>query len=145
MTGIEAEGMQASEAIDRPLATFTVFAYNQEAYVAEAVRGALAQQYRPLQVILSAILANTQGFKKKPEDANVAKFAQNLQAQGWQKVDKSQSRPGDVVIINGSQHTELVTKAGGTEAIGSNGGATNQKISTDGLSGGGKQEFYQKR
>lgn len=94
---------------------------------------------------VSAILANTQGFKKKPEDANVAKFAQNLQAQGWQKVDKSQSRPGDVVIINGSQHTELVTKAGGTEAIGSNGGATNQKISTDGLSGGGKQEFYQKR
>jgi len=94
---------------------------------------------------VSAILANTQGFKKKPEDANVAKFAQNLQAQGWQKVDKSQSRPGDVVIINGSQHTELVTKAGGQETIGSNGGATNQKISSGSLSCGGKQEFYQKR
>lgn len=94
---------------------------------------------------VSAILANTQGFKKKPEDANVATFAKNLQAQGWQKVDKSQSRPGDVVIINGSQHTELVTKAGGTEAIGSNGGATDQKIGTDSLSGSGKQEFYQKR
>ena len=53
MTEQEANGMQDSAAIQRPLATFTVFAYNQEAYVAEAVRGALAQRYRPLQVILS--------------------------------------------------------------------------------------------
>ena len=92
---------------------------------------------------VSAILANTQGFKKKPGDASVATFKQDLLAQGWKKVDKAQSRPGDVVIFNGSQHTELVTKAGGKEAIGSNGGATNQTIKTDSLSWG-SQEYFQK-
>lgn len=92
---------------------------------------------------VSAILANTQGFKKKPGDASVATFKQDLLAQGWKKVDKAQSRPGDVVIFNGSQHTELVTKAGGKEAIGSNGGATNQTIKTDSLSWG-TQEYFQK-
>lgn len=92
---------------------------------------------------VSAILANTQGFKKKPGDASVATFKQDLLAQGWKKVDKAQSRPGDVVIFNGSQHTELVTKAGGKEAIGSNGGTTNQTIKTDSLSWG-SQEYFQK-
>jgi hypothetical protein len=92
---------------------------------------------------VSAILANTQGFKKKPGDASVATFKQSLLSQGWKKVDKAQSRPGDVVIFNGSQHTELVTKAGGKEAIGSNGGATNQTIKTDSLSWG-SQEYFQK-
>jgi hypothetical protein len=54
MTDIEPSASAAGPVpVQRPLATFTVFAYNQEDYVAEAVRGALAQQYRPLQVILS--------------------------------------------------------------------------------------------
>jgi glycosyltransferase involved in cell wall biosynthesis len=38
---------------NRPLLTFALVAYNQEQYVAEAVRGALSQTYSPLQVILS--------------------------------------------------------------------------------------------
>ena len=53
MSVIEDGPMQEAGPTQAPLATFTVFAYNQEAYVAEAVRGALAQRYRPLQVILS--------------------------------------------------------------------------------------------
>ena len=36
-----------------PLVTFALFAYNQEEYVAEAVRSALAQTYMPLEIILS--------------------------------------------------------------------------------------------
>lgn len=67
MTEIGADGMQDSEAIQRPLATFTVFAYNQEAYVAEAVRGALAQQYRPLQVILSDDASTDRTFEVMAE------------------------------------------------------------------------------
>ena len=39
--------------LHRPLATFALFAYNQEAFVGEAVRSALAQTYRPLEIILS--------------------------------------------------------------------------------------------
>lgn len=36
-----------------PLVTFALFAYNQEKYIQEAVAGALAQTYSPLQIILS--------------------------------------------------------------------------------------------
>jgi glycosyltransferase involved in cell wall biosynthesis len=38
---------------DLPLVTFAVFAYNQEQFIREAVEGALAQTYSPLEVILS--------------------------------------------------------------------------------------------
>jgi len=36
-----------------PLVTFALFAYNQERYIEEALAGALAQTYRPLEVIFS--------------------------------------------------------------------------------------------
>ena len=38
---------------DRPVVTFVVLAYNQEEYIREAVNGALAQTYSPLEIILS--------------------------------------------------------------------------------------------
>ncbi len=38
---------------DRPLVTFALFAYNQEKYIREAVEGAFAQTYEPLEIILS--------------------------------------------------------------------------------------------
>ena len=38
---------------DRPLVTFALFAYNQENYIREAVEGAFAQTYEPLEIILS--------------------------------------------------------------------------------------------
>lgn len=38
---------------DRPLVTFAVFAYNQEELIREAVQGAFAQTYEPLEIILS--------------------------------------------------------------------------------------------
>lgn len=37
----------------RPLLTFALITYNQSAFVAEAVRGALTQTYTPLEIILS--------------------------------------------------------------------------------------------
>lgn len=39
--------------VERPLVTFALFAYNQEKYIREAVEGALAQTYEPLEIILS--------------------------------------------------------------------------------------------
>ena len=36
-----------------PLVTFTLFAYNQETFIHEAIAGALAQTYTPLEIILS--------------------------------------------------------------------------------------------
>jgi len=41
------------EAQDRPLVTFALFAYNQEKFIREAVEGAFAQTYQPLEIILS--------------------------------------------------------------------------------------------
>lgn len=37
----------------KPLVTFTVVTYNQEKYIADAVRSALAQTYSPLEIIIS--------------------------------------------------------------------------------------------
>jgi cellulose synthase/poly-beta-1,6-N-acetylglucosamine synthase-like glycosyltransferase len=42
-----------TEQTNRPLITFAVFAYNQEKYVHDAVQGAFAQTYEPLEIILS--------------------------------------------------------------------------------------------
>jgi glycosyltransferase involved in cell wall biosynthesis len=39
--------------VTRPLLTFALFAYNQEQFVREAVEGAFAQTYSPLEIILS--------------------------------------------------------------------------------------------
>ncbi|MDW2075374.1 glycosyltransferase [Vibrio sp. 1863] len=38
---------------ERPLVSFIVLAYNQEKYIEEAIRGAFAQTYEPLEIILS--------------------------------------------------------------------------------------------
>ena len=40
-------------ASDKPLVTFALFAYNQENFVREAIEGAFAQTYEPLEIILS--------------------------------------------------------------------------------------------
>jgi len=42
-----------SELHERPLVTFALFAYNQEKYIRAAVEGAFAQEYSPLEIILS--------------------------------------------------------------------------------------------
>lgn len=39
--------------LNKPLVTFMLFAYNHEKYIREAVEGALAQTYTPLEIILS--------------------------------------------------------------------------------------------
>ena len=38
---------------ERPLVTFVVIAYNQERFIREAIEGAFAQTYEPLEIILS--------------------------------------------------------------------------------------------
>lgn len=48
---------------DRPLVTFALFAYNQEEYIREAVEGAFAQTYEPLEIILSDDCSSDRTFK----------------------------------------------------------------------------------
>lgn len=54
---------------DRPLVTFALFAYNQEKYVREAVEGAFAQTYSPLEIILSDDCSSDRTFEIMEEMA----------------------------------------------------------------------------
>jgi glycosyltransferase involved in cell wall biosynthesis len=45
-----------------PLVTFALFAYNQERFIREAVKGALSQTYSPLEIILSDDCSNDETF-----------------------------------------------------------------------------------
>jgi glycosyltransferase involved in cell wall biosynthesis len=48
---------------ERPLVTFAVLAYNQEAFVRKAVEGALAQTYSPLEIVLSDDCSSDRTFE----------------------------------------------------------------------------------
>lgn len=54
---------------DRPLVTFALFAYNQEDYIREAVEGAFAQTYNPLEIILSDDCSSDRTFEIMQEMA----------------------------------------------------------------------------
>ena len=41
------------DGVNKPLVTFALFAYNQEAYIREAMEGALSQTYEPLEIVFS--------------------------------------------------------------------------------------------
>lgn len=56
---------------DRPLVTFALFAYNQEKYIREAVEGAFAQTYEPLEIILSDDCSTDRTFEIMKEMAAV--------------------------------------------------------------------------
>lgn len=54
---------------ERPLVTFALFAYNQEKYIREAIEGAFAQTYEPLEIILSDDCSTDQTFEIMEEMA----------------------------------------------------------------------------
>lgn len=55
---------------ERPLITFALFAYNQEKYIREAMEGAFAQTYEPLEIILSDDCSADRTFEIMTEMAN---------------------------------------------------------------------------
>ena len=58
---------------ERPLVTFALFAYNQEKYIREAVEGAFAQTYEPLEIILSDDCSTDRTFEIMEEMASCYK------------------------------------------------------------------------
>ena len=58
-----------SEPQQRPLMTFALFAYNQETFIREAVEGAFAQTYEPLEIILSDDCSTDRTFEIMQEMA----------------------------------------------------------------------------
>lgn len=70
-----------------PLVTFIIFAYNQEAFVADAVKGALAQTYAPLEIVISddcstdrtfEVISNTVAGYSGPHDIRVVRNDSNM-------------------------------------------------------------------
>ncbi len=94
---------------------------------------------------VAACLSSAGTYQKKPGDASVRTLKQNLINDGWKKVSKEQSKPGDVAIFNGTQHIELVAEAGGKQLIGSNnkGGSNVQSVNM-GPGNWGSVEYYSK-
>jgi len=58
------------ENYERPLVTFALLAYNQEAYIREALEGALSQDYPNLEIILSDDFSHDQTFEIMREAAS---------------------------------------------------------------------------
>lgn len=54
---------------NRPLVTFALFAYNQEQYIREAIEGAFAQTYEPLEIIISDDCSSDNTFQIMQEMA----------------------------------------------------------------------------
>jgi glycosyltransferase involved in cell wall biosynthesis len=54
---------------DRPLVSFVLLAYNQEKFIREAIEGALAQTYSPLEIVLSDDCSTDNTFKIIQETA----------------------------------------------------------------------------
>ena len=54
-----------------PLVTFALFAYNQEQFIREAVEGAFAQTYVPLEIILSDDFSTDRTFQIMQEMASI--------------------------------------------------------------------------
>jgi glycosyltransferase involved in cell wall biosynthesis len=72
---------------NRPLVTFALFAYNQEKYIREAIEGAFAQTYSPLEIILSDDCSSDRTFEimeemareyRGPHFVKVRRNAQNV-------------------------------------------------------------------
>lgn len=113
---------------DRPLVTFALFAYNQEKYVRDAIEGALAQTYSPLEIIISddcstdqtyAIANEMVGAYKGVHKVILNRNEQNIGKQGItghvEKIMKICT--GDLVIlaagddISVPQRTEVLVSA----------------------------------
>ena len=61
-----------------PLVTFALFAYNQEKYIREAIEGALAQNYSPLEIIFSDDCSTDRTFEIMSELASEYKGSTQL-------------------------------------------------------------------
>ena len=92
---------------DRPLVTFALFAYNQEQYIREAVGGAFAQTYEPLEIILSDDSSSDRTFEimkemaatyEGPHEIHVRREAQNIGTLGHVRA-VSKVAAGEIMIV----------------------------------------------
>ena len=99
----EAEGRSGNPAPpavteDRPLVTFALFTYNQEKYIREAVEGALAQDYSPLEIIISDDFSTDRTFELIQEITEQYKGSHQI------RINKNNKNIGLIL------HVETITK-----------------------------------
>ena len=64
--------------MDRPLISFVIWCYNQEAFIREAIKGALAQDYSPLEIVISDDCSKDRTFEVVQEMAGQYKGPHKL-------------------------------------------------------------------
>jgi glycosyltransferase involved in cell wall biosynthesis len=95
---------------DRPLVTFALFAYNQEEFIREAVEGAFAQTYEPLEIILSDDCSSDRTYEIMQEMIAAYEGPHEL------RLRRSEVNNGTLAhffnVVSKSQGTHLVVAAG---------------------------------
>ena len=97
---------------ERPLVTFALFAYNQERYIQEAVEGALAQTYSPLEIIISDDSSSDRTYEI------MRGLAENYSGPHLLKLSRSITNQGLLSHINkviGLANGEIVIMAAGDD------------------------------
>lgn len=104
---------------DRPLITFALFAYNQEKYIREALKGAFSQTYEPLEIILSDDCSTDRTFEimqemaaayKGPHDVVLNKNHGNLGLIGHVNLISDLAK-GDYIIAAAGDDISLANRA----------------------------------
>ncbi|MDB4240813.1 glycosyltransferase [Yoonia sp.] len=86
---------------DRSLVTFALFAYNQEKYIREALEGAFAQTYEPLEIILSDDFSSDGTFEIMLEMAS--------KYDGPHKIIKRQNKTNMGTLLHVKKVTECMS------------------------------------
>ena len=106
--------------IERPRVTFAVFAYNQEQFVPEAIEGALAQTYEPLEIILSDDCSSDRTFDimremaaayDGPHDVKARRTAQNAGLLNH-VLDVADVAEGALLVVSAGDDISLPSRTG---------------------------------
>jgi len=97
---------------ERPLTTFLVLGYNQERFIREAVEGAFAQTYSPMEIILSDDCSTDRTFEI------MCDMADSYRGRHWVKLNRTPCNKGIAANINSAMALavgELVVFAAGDD------------------------------
>lgn len=103
-----------------PLVTFALFAYNQEKFIREAVEGAFAQTYEPLEIILSddcstdrtfAIMQEMAAAYRGPHRVRAVQTPKNLGVTQHVLL-RGREAAGDIVVVAAGDDISLPERVG---------------------------------
>jgi glycosyltransferase involved in cell wall biosynthesis len=92
--------MKVQPAPKGPLVTFALFAFNQEQYIREAIQGAFAQTYKPLEIILSDDCSTDRTFEIMQEMASDYRGPHRVEARQTKRNLRPYSHVLDVSAIS---------------------------------------------